>query len=122
MKTKLFAAALGGPDPALPALLRRKIIRGRGDDDWRDGRGDWRGTPGNHHPQGWPRHAIRPRRPHVLSPASTRPFNFQPGLTYAYTDRCNRQGCVAFVFDGRHRRPVDRIFAPHLRDARLRVA
>jgi hypothetical protein len=47
-----------------------------------------------------------------------RPFNFRPGMTYAYTDRCNRQGCVAFVFDGRHRRPVDRIFAPHLRDGR----
>jgi hypothetical protein len=46
-----------------------------------------------------------------------RPYNFRPGLTYAYTDRCNRQGCIAFVFDGRHRRPVDRIFAPHLRHA-----
>ena len=33
-----------------------------------------------------------------------RPYNFRPGLTYAYTDRCNRQGCIAFVFDGRHRR------------------
>ena len=43
-----------------------------------------------------------------------RPYNFVPGMTYSYTDRCNRQGCVAFVFDGRHRRPVDRIFAPHL--------
>lgn len=43
-----------------------------------------------------------------------RPFNFQPGMTYSYTDRCNRNGCIAFVFDGRHRRPIDRIFAPHL--------
>lgn len=47
-----------------------------------------------------------------------RPFHFRPGLTYAYTDRCNRNGCIAFVFDGRHRRPIDRIFAPHLREAR----
>lgn len=46
-----------------------------------------------------------------------RPYNFRPGLTYAYTDRCNRQGCIAFVFDRRHRRPIDRIFAPHLRHA-----
>ena len=46
------------------------------------------------------------------------PFRFRPGLTYRYTDRCNRNGCVAFVFDGRHRRPIERIFAPHLRDAR----
>ena len=43
-----------------------------------------------------------------------RPFRFEPGLTYAYTDRCNRNGCVAFVFDNRSRRPIDRIFAPHL--------
>lgn len=43
-----------------------------------------------------------------------RPYNFRPGMTYAYSDRCNRQGCVAFVFDGRSRRPVDRIFAPHV--------
>src|ERR1700742_704891 len=35
-----------------------------------------------------------------------RPFSFRPGMTYAYTDRCNRNGCVVFVFDGRHRRPV----------------
>lgn len=43
-----------------------------------------------------------------------RPFGFRPGYTYAYTDRCNRYGCVAFVFDGWSRRPIDRIFAPHL--------
>lgn len=43
-----------------------------------------------------------------------RPYHFRPGMTYSYTDRCNRHGCVAFVFDGRHRRPIDRIFAPHL--------
>ncbi len=43
-----------------------------------------------------------------------RPYGFQPGLTYAYTDRCNRWGCVTFVFDSRSRRPIDRIFAPHL--------
>lgn len=43
-----------------------------------------------------------------------RPYNFRPGMTYAYTDRCNRNGCVAFVFDNRNRRPIDRIFAPHV--------
>lgn len=48
-----------------------------------------------------------------------RPFHFRPGMTYSYTDRCNRQGCVAFVFNGRSRRPVDRIFAPHLPDRRF---
>jgi hypothetical protein len=48
-----------------------------------------------------------------------RPFHFRPGLTYSYTDRCNRQGCVVFVFDGRSRRPIDRVFAPHLPDRRF---
>ena len=43
-----------------------------------------------------------------------RPFSFVPGLTYAYTDRCNRFGCVVFVYDDYRRHPVDRIFAPHL--------
>lgn len=42
------------------------------------------------------------------------PYSFLPGLTYQYTDRCNRHGCVAFVYDGYSRRPIDRIFAPHL--------
>jgi hypothetical protein len=42
------------------------------------------------------------------------PYSFLPGLTYQYTDRCNRWGCVAFVYDGWSRRPIDRIFAPHL--------
>ncbi|OQW60643.1 MAG: hypothetical protein A4S17_10180 [Proteobacteria bacterium HN_bin10] len=43
-----------------------------------------------------------------------RPYNFVPGLTYSYTDRCNRWGCVAFVTAPGMRRPIDRIFAPHL--------
>lgn len=43
-----------------------------------------------------------------------RPYHFRPGLTYAYTDRCNRNGCSVLVFSERSRRPVDRIFAPRL--------
>lgn len=39
------------------------------------------------------------------------PYNFRPGLTYVYTDRCNRWGCDVLVFNGRGGRPVDRIFA-----------
>lgn len=42
------------------------------------------------------------------------PYSFVPGLNYVYTDRCNRSGCVVFVYDGYRDRPVDRIFAPHL--------
>ncbi len=43
-----------------------------------------------------------------------RPYSFVPGLNYVYTDRCNRYGCVVFVYDDYRRRPIDRIFAPHL--------
>lgn len=43
-----------------------------------------------------------------------RPYNFRPGMTYIYTDQCNRHGCVAIAFDYRYRRPIERIFAPHL--------
>lgn len=43
-----------------------------------------------------------------------RPYHFRPGLIYAYTDRCNRNGCQVLVFNGRSRRPIDRVFAPHL--------
>lgn len=46
------------------------------------------------------------------------PYGFRAGLTYVYTDRCNRSGCIAFVFDDMRRRPVDRIFAPHLPNPR----
>jgi hypothetical protein len=46
------------------------------------------------------------------------PYRFRAGLTYSYTDRCNRAGCVVFVFDERSHRPIDRIFAPHLPDRR----
>lgn len=42
------------------------------------------------------------------------PYSFRAGFTYAYTDRCNRAGCIVFVFDDYRRRPIDRIFAPHL--------
>lgn len=42
------------------------------------------------------------------------PYNFIPGMTYSYTDRCNRWGCVAFVYAPGMRRPIDRVFAPHL--------
>jgi len=118
MKTKLFAAALAVLTLATAGVASAQDFRGRGDNDWRDGRGgDWRG-----------RQEITIRKDGRVMSFSRgdrtfyrlldRPFNFRPGMTYAYTDRCNRQGCIAFVFDGRHRRPIDRIFAPHLRDGR----
>jgi hypothetical protein len=113
MKTKLFAAVLAALTLATAGAASAQDFR-RGDRDWdRGDRGDWRG-----------RHEITIRKDgRVMSfdrsdrmfwRLQARPFHFEPGLTYAYTDRCNRQGCVAFVFDRRHRGPIDRIFAPHL--------
>lgn len=114
MKTKLFAAALAALTLATAGVASAQDYR-RGDNEWRGDRDrDWRGRQTI---------TIRKdgrvmtfnRRDRMFYRLQERPFNFQPGLTYAYTDRCNRQGCIAFVFDNRHRRPIDRIFAPHLR-------
>jgi hypothetical protein len=113
MNTKLFAAALAALTLATAGAASAQDFR-RGDRDWeRNGRGDHRG-----------RQEITIRKDgRVMSfdrgdrmfyRLQSRPFYFEPGLTYAYTDRCNRQGCVAFVFDRYSRRPIDRIFAPHL--------
>lgn len=55
------------------------------------------------------------RDDHLFYRLIDHPFGFRPGLTYEYTDRCNRHGCVVFVFSRHSRWPVDRIFAPHLR-------
>lgn len=41
-----------------------------------------------------------------------RPFGFRPGMTYVYTDRCNRMGCQVLVFSERSRRPIATTFAP----------
>lgn len=112
MKTKFFAAALAAMTLATAgAASAQDFRRGDRDRDW--DRGDFRGRQ---------EITIRKdgrvmtfdRRDRMFYRLQDRPFRFEPGLTYAYTDRCNRQGCIAFVFDNRHRRPIDRIFAPHL--------
>jgi len=111
MKTKFFAAALAALTLATAGAASAQDFRG-GDRD-RDYRDDRRGRQ---------EITIRKdgrvmsfnRHDRMFYRLQSRPFNFEPGLTYAYTDRCNRQGCIAFVFDNRHRRPIDRVFAPHL--------
>ncbi len=113
MKMKLFAAALAAITLVTASGASAQDFRR--DRDW-ERRGEWRG-----------RYEITVRKDgrvmtfnrddRLFYRLLDRPFNFRPGLTYAYTDRCNRQGCIAFVFDRRHRRPIDRIFAPHLRHA-----
>jgi hypothetical protein len=117
MKNKLFAAALAALTLATAGVAsaqdhRRADFGGRPSHD-RDYRGDWRRNA---------EITIRKdgrtfefeRGDRMFYRLLDRPFNFRPGMTYQYTDRCNRNGCVVFVFDGRSRRPVDRIFAPHI--------
>jgi hypothetical protein len=116
MKTKLFAAALAALTLATAgAASAQNYDRDRYGHDGRYERGRERAeitvrTNG--------RTMTFDRGDRMFYRLLDRPFGFRPGMTYAYTDRCNRNGCVAFVFDGRSRRPVDRIFAPHLRDTR----
>jgi hypothetical protein len=112
MNTKLFAAAAAALTLMTAGAAAAQDFRRDRDDR----RGDWRGRQ---------EITVRKdgrvmsfdRRDRMFYRLIDRPYNFRPGMTYAYTDRCNRQGCIAFVFDQRHRRPVDRIFAPHLRHA-----
>jgi hypothetical protein len=102
MKTKLFAAALAmltlASVPAATAHERPDGWRGRGEITIRnDGRV-----------------YSFDRGDRMFYRLLDRPYHFRPGLTYAYTDRCNRSSCLVFVFSDRSRRPIDRIFAPHL--------
>jgi hypothetical protein len=118
MKTKLFAAALAALTLATAgAASAQSFERDRYGNEGRYERGDWRDR-GQITVRKDGRTLTFDRRDRMFQRLLDRPFHFRPGLTYAYTDRCNRNGCVAFVFDGRHRRPIDRIFAPHLREAR----
>lgn len=107
MKTKLFAAALAALTLISATAASAQNYRG----DWRQRaeitvRNDGRTFSFN-------------RGDRMFYRLLDRPFHFRPGMTYSYTDRCNRQGCVVFVFDGRQRRPIDRIFAPQLPDRRF---
>ena len=106
MKNKLFAAALAAVTILTAGVASAQDYRRGGDHDWR------RNAEITIRKDG--RTFDFERGDRMFYRLLDRPFNFRPGMTYSYTDRCNRQGCVVFVFDGRHRRPVDRIFAPHL--------
>lgn len=129
MKNKLFAAAfaalaLGAATPALADHNDRYRDTGYHDgyrdrdyrDDYRDDdfrRGErWRQMGINVRVNG--RQFSVNHGDRLFYRLLDRPYGFRPGLTYAYTDRCNRFGCVVFVYDDYRRRPVDRIFAPHL--------
>lgn len=125
MKTKLFAAALAALTLGAAAMPAAAQDYGRGDGAYRysgyrdsgyrdDHRGDQRWQRAFITIRNNGREITVNRRDRLFYRLLDRPFGFRPGLTYAYTDRCNRYGCVVFVFDQYHRRPIDRIFAPHL--------
>lgn len=119
MKTKLFAAALAAL--MLGASLPAAALENGRDGAYRDN-GAANARRAENFRYGRQQITIRnngrtfsvDRGDRLFYRLQARPFNFEPGLTYAYTDRCNRYGCVAFVFDDFHRRPIDRVFAPHL--------
>ncbi len=122
MKTKLFAAALAALTlgASLPAAAQDfgRHDGGYRDSNYREGEyrrgGDERWRRGFITIRNNGRQFTVNRDDRLFYRLLDRPYGFRPGLTYAYTDRCNRFGCVAFVFDDYHRRPIDRIFAPHL--------
>ena len=123
MKTKFLAAALaaltlGVSLPAAAQNYDRYRESNYGDqyrqDDYRGDRGDWRRGRADITIFVNGRTMRVDREDRLFRRLVSRPYNFMPGLTYEYTDRCNRWGCVVFVYDGWSRRPVDRIFAPHL--------
>jgi hypothetical protein len=122
MKTKLFAAALAALTlgAGLPAAAHDRngyVDTYRGDSyrewnrsDQRGGR--WRMADITVRSNG--RSYVFGRDDRLFFRLMEAPYNFMPGLTYQYTDRCNRHGCVVFVYHDYSRRPIDRIFAPHL--------
>ncbi len=104
MKTSLFAAALAALTLATAGAASAHNFR---DADWRrNAEITVRLSSG--------RTIVAERGDRLFYRLLDRPYNFRAGMTYSYTDRCNPRGCVAFVYDQRNRRPVDRIFAPHL--------
>jgi len=112
MKKTLFAAAMAALSlVSVSAASAQDYRRPGGGPDWRRHAEITVRTPGG-------RQFDVERGDRLFYRLMERPYHFRPGMTYAYTDRCNRNGCIVFVFDEFRRRPVDRIFAPHLPDRR----
>jgi len=105
MKTKLVAALL--------AALTLGTAGAASAQDYRRGE-HWRPSPEINVRLASGRSLTFERGDRMFYRLMDQPYGFRAGLTYSYTDRCNRSGCIVFVFDGQRRRPIDRIFAPHL--------
>ncbi len=130
MKTKLFAAAF-----ALLTVLTAGAASAD-DDDYRyrnDGRYEDRYDDRRYGDRDWERRGdwerryrgvitIRDdgrqfrfdRRDRLFYRLLERPFYFEPGLIYVYTDRCNRNRCRVYVYQPGYRHPVRTINAPPL--------
>lgn len=107
MKNKLFAAALTAltlVGVALPASAQE--YRGRGHDEWRGRQEITIRQDG--------RTATFDRRDRMFYRLMERPYNFRPGLTYVYTDRCGRDQCMVLTFARNSRGPIDRSWAPRM--------
>lgn len=117
MKNKLFAAAIAavtlavGALPAAAQEFRGDGYRGGYDQNFR---GDWR-TRNQITVRQDGRQVSFDRRDRLFYRLTDRPFNFRPGMTYVYTDRCGRNACMVLAFSPQSRRPVDRTWAPRLR-------
>ena len=127
MKNKLFAAALTAvtlAGMAMPAAAQdfrgnyNQDLRGNYNQDLRGDynqqfRGDWRmRNQINVRQDG--RLLSFDRSDRMFYRLMDRPFNFRPGLTYVYTDRCARDYCMVLAFSRFSRGPVDRAWAPRL--------
>jgi hypothetical protein len=111
MKNKLFAAALTAvmlAGAALPAAAQD--FRGNYNQDVR---GDWR-MPNQITVRQDGRLVTFDRHDRLFYRLMQRPFNFRPGLTYVYTDRCGGDQCMVLAFSRFSRAPVDRTWAPRL--------
>jgi hypothetical protein len=113
MKNKLFAAALAAvtlAGAALPAAAQE--FRDHRGGYTQDFRGDWRFrnqiTIRDHG-----RQVSVDRNDRLFYRLLDSPFRFRPGLTYTYTDRCDRGQCMVLVSSLRGQ-PLDRLWAPRL--------
>ena len=114
MKKTIFAAAV--------AALTLGLAMPAAAQDFRAGRGGYNGY-GQNDFRGRAEINIRSndgryftfnRRDRAFDTFASRPYAFRPGLTYVYSNRCDRRGCLVTVFSQRDRRPVDRFIAPQL--------
>ena len=112
MKNKLFAAALTAvtlAGAALPAAAQD--FRGDYNQEFRGG--DWRMRNQITVRQDG-RLITFDRHDRLFYRLMEQPFNFRPGLTYVYTDRCGPNQCMVLAFSRFSRAPVDRTWAPRL--------